>query len=97
MDNLIDINGSSEIKDITGNIYTGTLNIGTGNTIQKDQVTKNDITDTQNINTQTNEKNCITPRNEEVNNHDFILAYEQRKDVNTMCNIEKRVCSDGIL
>lgn len=97
MDNLIDVNGSSEIKDTTGNIYTGTLNGGTGNTIQKDQVTKNDITDTQSTNTSTNKTNCITPRNEEVNNHDFVLGYQQRDDVNTMCNIEKRVCLDGIL
>jgi len=40
---------------------------------------------------------CITPRWEEVKNKDFILAYEQRKDVNIICNIEKRVCMSGTL
>lgn len=40
---------------------------------------------------------CLTPRNEEVKNQDFILAYEQRKDVNTICNVEKRVCMSGTL
>ena len=41
--------------------------------------------------------NCLTPRNERVKNKDFVLAYEQRKDVNNICNIEKRTCINGIL
>lgn len=40
---------------------------------------------------------CITPWNEEVKNQDFVLGYEQRKDVNTICNVEKRVCMSGTL
>lgn len=40
---------------------------------------------------------CITPWKETVKHKDFILAYQQRKDVKSMCNIEKRVCADGIL
>ena len=40
---------------------------------------------------------CITPWDEEVKNRDFVLAYEQRKDVNTICNIEKRICLSGTL
>lgn len=41
--------------------------------------------------------NCITPRGETIKHKDFVLAYEQRKDVNSICNIEKRVCMSGIL
>lgn len=40
---------------------------------------------------------CITPWKEEVKNKDFILAYQQRKDVNIICNVEKRVCTNGVL
>ncbi len=40
---------------------------------------------------------CSTPRKEEVKNRDFVLAYQQRKDVNTICNVEKRVCLSGTL
>ncbi len=47
--------------------------------------------------TTTGNGDCTTPRNEKVNNNDFVLAYQQRKDVNTICNIEKRVCTNGVL
>lgn len=40
---------------------------------------------------------CITPWKEIVKNKDFTLAYEQRKDVNNICNIEKRRCDNGVL
>lgn len=40
---------------------------------------------------------CTTPWGEKVKNKDFVLGYQQRKDVNTICNIEKRVCIDGTL
>lgn len=40
---------------------------------------------------------CITPWKEKIEHQDFVLAYQQRKDVNSMCNIEKRVCTNGIL
>lgn len=40
---------------------------------------------------------CITPWKEKVQDKDFVLAYEQRKDVNSMCNIEKRICTNGVL
>lgn len=60
----------------TGTIYTGTITTW----IQ---------TKTGNIPTSLN---CTTPRGEKVKNKDFVLAYQQRKDVNTICNIEKRVC-----
>lgn len=32
-----------------------------------------------------------------MKNRDFVLAYAQRKDVNTICDIEKRVCLSGTL
>jgi hypothetical protein len=40
---------------------------------------------------------CITPWKETVAHKDFVLAYEQRKDVNTICDIEKRVCMSWTL
>lgn len=40
---------------------------------------------------------CITPWREKVKNQDFVLAYQQRTDVKTICNIEKRVCMSGTL
>ncbi len=40
---------------------------------------------------------CTTPRGEQVKNKDFVLAYRQRKDVNTICDIEKRVCTNWTL
>lgn len=42
-------------------------------------------------------KSCITPRGQTIADKDFVLAYEQREDVNTICNIERRICNDGIL
>lgn len=94
----------SEIQQIiadtqTGNTYTWTLFIWSMNTwsmntwvittwIQIKELTG--VINTWSL-------DCITPRKEEVKNKDFILAYEQRKDVNTICNIEKRICTDGVL
>ncbi|MEI7558215.1 MAG: hypothetical protein WCJ45_05370 [bacterium] len=46
---------------------------------------------------ETEPMDCITPWDEKVKDKDFILAYEQRKDVKIICNIEKRICNDGIL
>lgn len=40
---------------------------------------------------------CITPWWDQVKHQDFILGYQQRKDVNSMCNIEKRICKNGVL
>ncbi len=40
---------------------------------------------------------CVTPWGEIVKDKDFVLAYQQRKDVNTICNIEKRACNNGFL
>lgn len=42
-------------------------------------------------------KYCMTPRGQRVENEDFVLAYEQRKDVSSMCNVERRICINGIL
>lgn len=37
---------------------------------------------------------CITPWGEYVAHGDFVLAYEQRKDVTNLCNVQKRYCND---
>jgi hypothetical protein len=42
-------------------------------------------------------KSCTTPRGQVIENKDFVLAYEQREDVATICNIERRICNNGIL
>lgn len=42
-------------------------------------------------------KVCITPWWEYVANWDFVLAYEQRKDVDNLCNVQRRFCYDWIL
>ncbi len=46
---------------------------------------------------QTGSLDCTTPRGEIVKNQDFILGYKQRKDVNTICDVQKRVCMSGTL
>ncbi len=35
---------------------------------------------------------CITPWWERLAHKDFVLAYEQRKDVSNLCNVQKRYC-----
>jgi len=40
---------------------------------------------------------CSTPWGEKVQNKDFIIAYQQRSDVNSLCNVQKRYCSNGKL
>ncbi len=40
---------------------------------------------------------CTTPRGDTLKDKDFILAYEQRKDVATICNVQRRICNNGTL
>lgn len=40
---------------------------------------------------------CSTPRWDTLKDKDFVLAYEQRKDVATICNVQRRVCNNGTL
>lgn len=40
---------------------------------------------------------CITPWWEYLANGDFVLAYEQRKDVTNLCNVQRRYCINGKL
>lgn len=40
---------------------------------------------------------CITSWGEYVANGDFVLAYEQRKDVTNLCNVQRRYCINGKL
>lgn len=71
-------------KDNTIKIYTGQMIPTTGQDIQKEDILSTGRT-------------CTTPRNETVKNNDFVLAYQQRDDVETMCNVQKRVCENGVL
>jgi len=97
IDSLINPN---EVAQVIGNTQTGQLyswTLSTGN-INTGAVTTGVILITGNILTgSTGSLDCITPRKEEVKNKDFVLAYAQRQDVNTICNIEKRVCMSGTL
>ena len=43
------------------------------------------------------DKICIAPWWEYVAAWDFVLAYEQRKDVTNLCNVQKRYCIQGNL
>lgn len=42
-------------------------------------------------------RSCITPRGQTIADKDFVLAYQQRDDVSTICNVERRICDDGTL
>jgi len=43
-------------------------------------------------------KDCLSPSGEDIVVHgDFMIAYQQREDVTTICNVEKRYCNDGTL
>ncbi len=93
IDNLIN---PDEIEQIIGTTQTGTTQTGTiftGTMQTGTQTTGTQTTGT----TYTGSLDCITPWKEKVKNRDFVLAYEQRTDVNTICNIEKRVCMSGTL
>ena len=78
IENILD-----ELQEQTGTTQTGGIYSGTIQTI---------TWSTKEIKNTTWSLNCITPRGKTIKNKDFTLAYEQRKDVNTICNIEKRVC-----
>lgn len=42
-------------------------------------------------------KDCRAPRGQLVENGKSVLAYQQRTDDNTICNIQRRLCTDGVL
>jgi hypothetical protein len=42
-------------------------------------------------------KSCVTPWNMVVQHWEYVLAYQQRTDVPDVCNVQKRVCRDGVL
>ena len=42
-------------------------------------------------------KLCTTPRGDTIKDKDFVLAYEQRKDVSNICNVQRRICNNGNL
>jgi hypothetical protein len=37
---------------------------------------------------------CITPWNNVIKDGEYVLAYQQRDDVPTICNVQRRSCSD---
>ncbi len=88
-DNIDDLVNPDELEDLfddlinnSGQLYTGIISTWT---------------QLKTWTTYTWSLDCIAPWGEKIKNQDFILAYEQRKDVNTICNIEKRVCMSGTL
>lgn len=109
MDGLISTSGNIQTtgttENQTGQVYTwilGSWNISTTWTVHSwtIQTGMQTIQTTETISPSkivTWGADCITPWKEKVKHKDFILAYQQRKDVNSMCNIEKRVCTNGIL
>ena len=40
---------------------------------------------------------CITPWNNVLKDGEYVLAYQQRADVPTICNVQKRSCNDWVL
>lgn len=87
-DNLINPDEAEQILNATGQSFTWMLYTGTVKTGTQVQITGT---------VKTGYLDCVTPRKKIVKNKDFVLAYQQRSDVNTICNIEKRVCTDGVL
>lgn len=73
---------------VTGETHSWTIQTET----EKIQTGENSITEIL-----TWVSNCISPWEEIIRHKDFVLAYQQRKDVSSMCNIEKRVCNNGVL
>jgi hypothetical protein len=57
-----------------------------------DSTTQSQITQSEHV-----YKDCITPWSTVVKHWDYVLAYEQRADVQNVCNIQKRTCNDGVL
>ena len=40
---------------------------------------------------------CTTPWGEKLQDKEFVLAYEQRNDVSSICNVQRRICNNGVL
>lgn len=40
---------------------------------------------------------CITPWGDKIKNGESIIAYQQRSDVNSLCDTERRLCKEGVL
>lgn len=90
IDSLINPDEAEQIiTATTGTMLSGTQQTGT--------IYSGIIMTGTNTPTNTGSLDCTTPRKEVIKNNDFVLAYQQRKDVNTICNIEKRVCTNGVL
>jgi len=95
IDSLINPDEAEQIiTATTGTNFSGTAQTGT---IYSWTIMTGTQTTGTTIPTKTGSLDCITPRKEVIKNNDFVLAYQQRKDVNTICNIEKRVCTNWVL
>jgi len=43
-------------------------------------------------------KSCFVPWiRQNIDHGDYVLAYQQRSDVPTVCNVQRRLCNDGLL
>lgn len=76
----------------TGGVFTGTMQIDAWNASTDSVIQQSGNTQVISL-----AKNCTTPWGEVVPHKDFVLAYEQRTDVNNLCNIQKRYCFNGKL
>ncbi|MFZ2151246.1 MAG: hypothetical protein WAZ12_02675 [Candidatus Absconditicoccaceae bacterium] len=76
-------------------INTGIVKSGYTNEkiIVKTDIKKNTVEKTSDI----PKKNCTTPRGKILEHGKSILAYQQRSDVPDICNIQRRICTDGNL
>lgn len=45
----------------------------------------------------TEPKSCTAPWGQVIENGKSVLAYQQRTDDNTICNVQRRLCNDGKL
>ena len=43
------------------------------------------------------QKTCVTPWKTVLKHGESVIAYEQRKDVPTICNAQRRTCNNGVL
>jgi len=97
------------IKYSSGNLNTWTLNTWSNiknkvetkvtswnidkNTITKLNIKNNSVIQTSDL----PKKSCTTPRWKILEDWKSVLAYQQRKDVPDICNIQRRTCSDWVL
>ena len=97
-------NNEWEKNNVLWNIdYVWELEINTWNIIGESETISSpeDVDDPYNLPEWAIEKpvfkDCETPRWITIKDGESILAYQQRKDVPEICNVQKRTCSNGVL